>query len=318
MSFNIEYIGTSHGSSVGVIASGLPAGEAVDVDELQAFLRRRSPGTSSTVSARTEPDEPIIKSGITNGVTDGDPLEIEILNVDVKDDDYSDLRDIPRPGHADYTAYVKYGSDYDMTGGGQFSGRLTAPLCALGGICLQVLKRRNISISASIVKTGNVDDAISHGDSVGGIIECQIDGLPAGIGGPFASGLESRLASALFAIPAVKGVEFGAGFSIADLRGSECNDEYVISNGQVKTKTNNCGGILGGISNGMPIVFRVAFKPTPSISLPQQSVNLETMEEVTINIKGRHDPCIALRSAPIVEAASAICLTEILSEEDKL
>ena len=318
MSFNIEYIGTSHGSSVGVIASGLPAGEAVDVDELQAFLRRRSPGTSSTVSARTEPDEPIIKSGITNGVTDGDPLEIEILNVDVKDDDYSDLRDIPRPGHADYTAYVKYGSDYDMTGGGQFSGRLTAPLCALGGICLQVLKRRNISISASIVKTGNVDDAISHGDSVGGIIECQIDELPAGIGGPFASGLESRLASALFAIPAVKGVEFGAGFSIADLRGSECNDEYVISNGQVKTKTNNCGGILGGISNGMPIVFRVAFKPTPSISLPQQSVNLETMEEVTINIKGRHDPCIALRSAPIVEAASAICLTEILSEEDKL
>ena len=318
MSFNIEYIGTSHGSSVGVIASGLPAGEAVDVDELQAFLRRRSPGTSSTVSARTEPDEPIIKSGITNGVTDGDPLEIEILNVDVKDDDYSDLRDIPRPGHADYTAYVKYGSDYDMTGGGQFSGRLTAPLCALGGICLQVLKRRNISISASIVKTGNVDDAISHGDSVGGIIECQIDGLPAGIGGPFASGLESRLASALFAIPAVKGVEFGAGFSIADLRGSECNDEYVISNGQVKTKTNNCGGILGGISNGMPIVFRVAFKPTPSISLPQQSVNLKTMEEVTINIKGRHDPCIALRSAPIVEAASAICLTEILSEEDKL
>lgn len=318
MSFNIEYIGTSHGSSVGVIASGLPAGEAVDVDELQAFLRRRSPGTSSTVSARTEPDEPIIKSGITNGVTNGDPLEIEILNVDVKDDDYSDLRDIPRPGHADYTAYVKYGSDYDMTGGGQFSGRLTAPLCALGGICLQVLKRRNISISASIVKTGNVDDAISHGDSVGGIIECQIDGLPAGIGGPFASGLESRLASALFAIPAVKGVEFGAGFSIADLRGSECNDEYVISNGQVKTKTNNCGGILGGISNGMPIVFRVAFKPTPSISLPQQSVNLETMEEVTINIKGRHDPCIALRSAPIVEAASAICLTEILSEEDKL
>lgn len=318
MSFNIEYIGTSHGSSVGVIASGLPAGEAIDVDELQAFLRRRSPGTSSTVSARTEPDEPIIKSGITNGVTDGDPLEIEILNVDVKDDDYSDLRDIPRPGHADYTAYVKYGSDYDMTGGGQFSGRLTAPLCALGGICLQVLKRRNISISASIVKTGNVDDAISHGDSVGGIIECQIDGLPAGIGGPFASGLESRLASALFAIPAVKGVEFGAGFSIADLRGSECNDEYVISNGQVKTKTNNCGGILGGISNGMPIVFRVAFKPTPSISLPQQSINLKTMEEVTINIKGRHDPCIALRSAPIVEAASAICLTEILSEEDKL
>ena len=318
MSFNIEYIGTSHGSSVGVIASGLPAGEAVDVDELQAFLRRRSPGTSSTVSARTEPDEPIIKSGITNGVTDGDPLEIEILNVDVKDDDYSDLRDIPRPGHADYTAYVKYGSDYDMTGGGQFSGRLTAPLCALGGICLQVLKRRNISISASIVKTGNVDDAISHGDSVGGIIECQIDGLPAGIGGPFANGLESKLSSALFAIPAVKGVEFGAGFSIADLRGSECNDEYVISNGQVKTKTNNCGGILGGISNGMPIVFRVAFKPTPSISLPQQSVNLKTMEEVTINIKGRHDPCIALRSAPIVEAASAICLTEILSEEDKL
>lgn len=318
MSFSIEYFGTSHGPSVGVIASGLPAGEAVDAHELQAFLRRRSPGTSSAVSARTEPDEPIIKSGITDGVTDGDTLEIEILNVDVQSADYSDFKDIPRPGHADYTAFVKYGSDYDMTGGGQFSGRLTAPLCALGGICLQILKRRNISIFASVLETGDVDDAIAHGDSVGGIIECQIDGLPAGVGGPFVSGLESKLSSALFAIPAVKGVEFGAGFSAAKLKGSECNDEFTIENGQVKTKTNNCGGILGGISTGMPIVFRVVFKPTPSISLPQQSVNLKTMEEVTVNIKGRHDPCIALRSSPIVEAASAICLTEILSEEDKL
>ncbi|MDO5448274.1 MAG: chorismate synthase [Clostridia bacterium] len=318
MSFNIEYFGTSHGPSVGVRASGLPVGEAIDVNELAAFLSRRSPGTSSKVSARTEPDDPIIKSGITNGLTDGDTLEIEIKNVDARDNDYSDLKDIPRPGHADYTAYVKYGSDYDMTGGGQFSGRLTAPLCALGGICLQMLKRRNISISASVIKTGDVDGAIENGDSVGGIIECQIDGVPAGVGGPFANGLESRLSFALFAIPAVKGVEFGAGFKSAELKGSECNDEYCIENDVIKTKSNNCGGILGGISNGMPIVFRVAFKPTPSIALPQQSINLKTMEEVTVNIKGRHDPCIALRSAPIVEAAAAICLTEILSEEDKL
>ena len=318
MSFNIEYFGTSHGPSVGVNCSGLKAGDPVDIAKLRAFLKRRSPGTSDKVSARVEPDEPIIKSGITDGKTNGDTLTIEIENTDVIDNAYSDLKGIPRPGHADYTAYVKYGSDYDMTGGGQFSGRLTAPLCALGGICLQSLERRNINISASIIKTGDVDDAIAHGDSVGGIIECQIDGMPAGIGGPFANGLESKLSSALFAIPAVKGVEFGAGFKSADLKGSECNDEFYLDGSEVKTKTNNCGGILGGISDGMPIVFRVAIKPTPSISLPQQSVNLKTMEETTVNIKGRHDPCIALRCAPVVEAASAICLYEILLEEDKI
>lgn len=324
MSFDIEYFGTSHGPEIGVTATGLPKGEAIDLFELQTFLDRRRPGTSDSASQRDEADIPIFESGVTKKdtlnifVTTGEELKVSIKNTDTSPKDYETFKDTPRPGHADYTAYKKYGEKYDFTGGGQFSGRLTAPMCILGGICLQILKRRNISISADIKSMGDAKKAKEDGDSVGGIISCQICGVPAGIGGPFAEGLESKLASALFSIPAVKGVEFGAGFSAADMLGSECNDAFIVKDSEVITETNNCGGILGGISTGMPITFNVAFKPTPSISKEQKTVNIKTLEETTISINGRHDICVVPRALPVVEAVAAICITEVLKEENKL
>lgn len=323
MSFKIEYFGTSHGPEVGVRAEGLKAGEEFSVTKLQSFLDRRRPGTSDNVSARKESDIPVFRSGVTKKdddtlVTTGGVFEAAIKNEDADSKDYEDLRFTPRPGHADYTAFVKYGEDCETAGGGRFSGRLTAPLCVLGGICLQALEKRGITITAVIDAMGDTEHAKAEGDSVGGIIKAEITGLPAGVGGPFDEGLESRLASALFAIPAVKGVEFGAGFAAAQMKGSESNDPFAYENGKVITKTNNCGGILGGISTGMPVTFRVAFKPTPSISLPQQTVNLKTKEETTISIKGRHDPCVVPRALPAVEAAAAIVVFEILNEENKL
>ena len=321
MSFNIEYSGTSHSPEMKIKVAGLPKGEEFSKSELQYFLDRRRPGTADNVSARNEKDEPVFISGVTKKdddtfVTDGNMFEAVIKNEDAKPEDYEYLKDTPRPGHSDYTAYVKYGSF--EPGGGQFSGRMTALTCILGGICLQALKRRGISIRAVVAETGDINAAREKSDSVGGIICAEATGVPAGIGGPFDKGLESRLSSALFAIPAVKGVEFGAGFSAAFMTGSESNDAFEIKNGEIRTVTNNCGGILGGISTGMPITFRVAFKPTPSIGLPQQTVNLKTKTVQTISVKGRHDPCVVPRAVPVVEAVTAITLFEVLKEENKL
>ena len=323
----IVLFGQSHAPAVGVTVDGLPAGERIDLERLRAFLQRRAPGRSELASARREADEPEILSGLVNGVTCGAPLTIVLRNTDARPADYEAFRTVPRPGHADYTAWAKYGAAYDPAGGGPFSGRLTAPLCAAGGVCLQLLAREGIAVRARAVEIGGeteepaMTDAIraakADGDSVGGVVECVVDGLPAGLGGPLFGGLEGRIAQIVFAIPAVKGVEFGAGFAAARLRGSENNDAFSVKNGAVVTKTNHSGGILGGISTGMPLVFRAAVKPTPSIAKEQQSVDLATMQPTTLRVAGRHDPCIVPRAVPVIEAAAAIAVYDALLERKK-
>ena len=357
---NVSVFGQSHGKAIGVTIDGLPAGEAIDVNELQAFLDRRRPGTSELTTARNETDCPDFLSGVTededgNLTTCGFPLTAVIQNKDQHSSDYSELLNKPRPSHADYTAFLKYGEARDMRGGGHFSGRLTAPLCIAGGICLQMLERRGILIGAHLERVGEVLDepfplhpdkalfedirsrnpatidpsaslkmideitnAKFDNDSVGGIVECAVTGFPAGVGGPLFDGIEGELAKALFGIPAVKGVEFGNGFTAAELRGSQNNDAFIAEDGTVRTETNRSGGIQGGISNGMPLLFRVAVKPTPSIAKPQKTVDLTTMEETELTIHGRHDPCIAVRAVPVVEAVAAIALTDLLLSENKL
>ena len=343
----VGVFGQSHGAAIGVTVDGLPAGERIDLAELQAFLDRRKPGKSPLSTARKEADAPEFLSGLRDGATCGSPLCAVIYNSDQHSSDYAELADKPRPSHADYTAWVKWGGQADMRGGGHFSGRLTAPLCIAGGLCLQVLARQGVRVRARIVSIGTVTDdaafdapvdekpfpavsdeaaaamqaqiaqAKAEQDSVGGVIECVIEGLPAGIGDPMFGGLENRIARTVFAIPAVKGVEFGAGFAAARLRGSENNDPFCVENGKIVTKTNHCGGILGGISNGMPVVFRAAFKPTPSISQEQDSVSLSRMEETKLVIHGRHDPCIVPRAVPCVEAAAAIAVLDAVMERKK-
>lgn len=338
----VTIFGQSHAPAIGVTIDGLPAGEEIDLDELRAFLSRRAPGNNAWSTPRKEADEPEIQCGMANGKTCGAPLTAIIRNQNTRPGDYANLRTVPRPGHADYTAYVKYDGSADMSGGGHFSGRLTAPLCIAGGICKQILKREGIEIKARIQAIGGIEDpgdilteeigtgfpvihmeagakmqeciakALSEGDSVGGIIECVVTGLPVGLGGPLFDGMEGRISQAVFGIPAVKGIEFGVGFASAKLRGSENNDAFCIKDGNVQTETNRCGGILGGITNGMPVLFRAAFKPTPSISRPQKSVDLTTGEETTLEIKGRHDPCIVPRAVPVVEAAAAIAVYDAL------
>ena len=338
----VTIFGQSHAPAIGVTIDGLPAGEEIDLDELRAFLSRRAPGNNAWSTPRKEADEPEIQCGMANGKTCGAPLTAIIRNQNTRPGDYANLRTVPRPGHADYTAYVKYDGSADMSGGGHFSGRLTAPLCIAGGICKQILKREGIEIKARIQAIGGIEDpgdilteeigtdfpvihveagakmqeciakALSEGDSVGGIIECVVTGLPVGLGGPLFDGMEGRISKAVFGIPAVKGIEFGVGFASAKLRGSENNDAFCIKDGNVQTETNRCGGILGGITNGMPVLFRAAFKPTPSISRPQKSVDLTTGEETTLEIKGRHDPCIVPRAVPVVEAAAAIAVYDAL------
>lgn len=343
----VGVFGQSHGAAIGVTVDGLPAGERIDLAELQAFLDRRKPGKSPLSTARKEADAPEFLSGLRDGVTCGSPLCAVIYNSNQHSSDYAELADKPRPSHADYTAWVKWGGQADMRGGGHFSGRLTAPLCIAGGLCLQILARQGVRVRARIVSIGTVTDdaafdapvdekpfpavsdeaaaamqaqiaqAKAEQDSVGGVIECVIEGLPAGIGDPMFGGLENRIARTVFAIPAVKGVEFGAGFAAARLRGSENNDPFCVENGKIVTKTNHCGGILGGISNGMPVVFRTAFKPTPSISREQDSVSLSRMEETKLVIHGRHDPCIVPRAVPCVEAAAAIAVLDAVMERKK-
>ena len=342
----LSIFGQSHGAAIGMTLDGIPAGLPVDLDKLQTFLNRRAPGQNDWSTPRREEDRPEFLAGLLDGFTCGAPIAAVIHNKNTRSGDYRNLMDCPRPGHADYTADVKYGGFQDAAGGGHFSGRLTAPLCIAGGLCKQWLEEMGIHIGAHILAIGECGDryfeptdpeiesicedfpvlepssgeamreyisqARAAGDSVGGIIECAITGLPAGIGEPMFGGVESRIAQIVYGIPAVKGVEFGIGFECACAAGSQSNDEYVIENGIVKTLTNNCGGILGGITNGMPVLFQTAIKATPSITRPQQSVSLSAMEPQTLEIKGRHDPCIVPRAVPVIEAAAAIAIYDMM------
>lgn len=337
----VSVFGQSHSKAIGVVVDGLPVGEKIDMVKLQAFMNRRKPSDGIYSTKRNEPDQVEILSGLVAGVTCGAPLCAMIENKDQRSQDYKDIVDVPRPGHADYTAFVKYKGFNDVAGGGHFSGRLTAPLCIAGGAALQILERKGIRIGAHIVKIGKAEApcydpvdltpdklttpllteemeqeilaAAEAGDSIGGIIECAILGMPVGIGDPMFDGVENVLAKALFGIPAVKGLEFGAGFKVASMRGSQNNDDYRIEEGKVKPVTNNAGGILGGITSGMPIIFRIAIKPTPSIGQEQDSVSLSEMKDATLAVKGRHDSCIVPRAVPVVEAVAACCMLDMLN-----
>ncbi len=319
--FRISIFGQSHSPAIGVTVDGLPAGITVDMEKLQRFMDRRAPGQGRHTTSRKEPDRPEFLSGLTGDTTCGAPLTAIIRNTNTRPGDYDDIRDIPRPGHADYTAHVKYGGFEDVSGGGHFSGRLTAPLCVAGGIFLQILEKRGVTVEASILEIGgNRDDPLSEigkaaaeRDSVGGIISCAVRGVPAGIGDPVFGGMENRIAQVIFGIPAVKGIEFGAGFRAAEMRGSQNNDPFFYDEqGNVKTGSNNAGGILGGITTGMDITFNVAFKPTPSIAREQRSISYSRRENAVLEVRGRHDPCIVPRAVPVVEAAAAVAVADAM------
>ena len=319
----VSIFGESHGAAIGVSIDGMPAGVSVDMERLQHFLDRRAPGRSRFTTARREEDRPEFLCGIRGGVTCGTPITAIIRNRDTRSRDYSQMENIPRPGHADYAARMRYGGNEDCRGGGHFSGRLTAPLCVAGGIFLQALEAEGITVRARILEIGGntedprgeIEKAMAEKDSVGGIIECVVNGMPPGIGDPIYDGLENRISLAVFGIPAVKGIEFGSGFEAARLRGSENNDAFYFDGRTVKTRTNNHGGILGGISSGMPIVFRVAVKPTPSIGKEQDSIRYDTGENVKMTVQGRHDPCIVPRAVPCVEAAAAMAIYDLMAGE---
>lgn len=344
----LSIFGQSHGKAIGMTLDGVPAGLPVDMQALQAFLDRRAPGQNDWSTPRRESDKPEFLAGILAGHTCGAPIAAVIPNSNPHSADYAALKDRPRPGHADYTAQAKYAGYQDSAGGGHFSGRLTAPLCIAGGLCKQWLEAEGIFLAAHIASIANCPDrpfdpispelskvdrdfpvldpdagaamrqaiaqAKADGDSVGGIVECAVVGLPAGVGEPMFGGMEGRIAQLIYGIPAVKGVDFGAGFSAAYLRGSQCNDEFCMEHHMVRTKTNHCGGILGGITNAMPLIFQAAFKPTPSIAKPQQTVSLTTETPFTLEVSGRHDPCIVPRAVPVVEAAAAIAVYDALLE----
>lgn len=347
--FRITLFGQSHGAAVGVVMDGLPAGETIDMEELQAFLLRRAPG-GKYATQRKETDVPEILSGLVDGRSCGAPITAIFRNSDTHSSDYAAFCETPRPSHADYPALVKYGDAHDIRGGGYFSARLTAALCFAGGVALQSLKRRGITVGAHLLSVGDAEDTpfdpvlvdcdtlLSAGkkafpalsdeaakkmqqeiekarmdcDSIGGVVECGAVGLPTGAGDPVFGGVENRICQVLFAVPAVRGVEFGAGFAAAKMRGSAHNDVYQMQDGSVKTATNRHGGVLGGLTSGMPVVFRAAFKPTPSIGKAQTTLNLATGEQITLAIKGRHDPCVALRAVPCVEAAAAIAILDMI------
>lgn len=336
----LSIFGESHGKAVGVTIDGIPSGKEVNLTALQVFLNRRAPGNSSITTGRKEKDVPELLSGIKlveaadegvdiRAVTTGAPIAALIYNENQEKADYRDIKYKPRPGHADYTAYVKYKGFNDEAGGGHFSGRLTAPLCIAGGICKQLLEEKGVTIEGKICSVQNsdknpenikkvIETAKDKGDSVGGIIEVIINGVPPGLGEPMFGGIESRISQAAFGIPAVKGIEFGLGFQAARLLGSENNDSFNVENGRVITESNNCGGILGGISTGMPIVFRAAVKPTPSIGISQKTVDLTTMQPCEIKIDGRHDPSIVPRAVAPLEAAAAIIIYDMMLSEAML
>ena len=348
--FKITVFGQSHSDCIGVVIDGVPAGVRLDQEAIAAFLHRRAPGTGAHTTARKEADEPIILSGVTDGVTCGAPLCAVIKNTNAHSADYDALKNLPRPGHADFTAFVKYEGKADMRGGGNFSGRMTAPLCFAGAVAKQLLEEKGVTIGAHISRLAKIDDepfdpvkadastlrsvakkgfpvlndaagdamlaaiadAKAAGDSVGGVIECAAVGVPAGLGEPIFDGVENIIAHIVFGIPAVKGIEFGSGFTGSDSFGSENNDLFAVPGGRIQTVTNNHGGALGGITSGMPLLFRAAIKPTPSIAKEQTTVNLQTLQSETITVGGRHDPCIVPRAVPCMEAAMAIALMNLI------
>ena len=346
----LSIFGESHGEAIGCVIDGLPAGIKIDMNAVYKDMQRRAPGKDKTATPRFEKDIPHILSGMLDNVTTGAPLAMVIENTNTKSGDYSNLMTVPRPSHSDYPAYVKYGGNNDIRGGGHFSGRLTAPLVFAGSVAKQILSQMGVTIGAHIKQIGSVCDAVSDLnktdkslldtlssstfslidetkeqamrdeiekarlslDSVGGIIECFAVGLPVGLGGNMFDTVEGKLASILFGVPAVKGVEFGIGFGFADKRASEVNDQYEIKNGRVATLSNNNGGVLGGMTDGAPLSVSVAIKPTPSIAKKQKSVNLLTMENAELEIHGRHDPCIVVRAVPVIECAVALGLLDLM------
>lgn len=316
----LSIFGQSHSDAIGISFDGLPCGFKIDMQKLQIFLDRRAPGRTVLTSKRSENDKPEFVSGLFDGKTCGVPIAALIYNEDVKSEDYDDIKDSPRPSHADFTAQCKFRGYQDYRGGGHFSGRLTAPLCVAGGIAIQMLERNGITVKAALETVyGNssgidelIAEAISEGDSLGGNIVCSIEGLPCGVGEPMFDGLENRISQAVFAIPAVKGIEFGDGFHLSELRGSETRDEYIMSDGKIAITGNHNGGILGGISTGETVNFRVCIKPTPSISITSRSVSFSRGENVELKISGRHDPCIAVRAVPCIEAAAAIAVLDLM------
>lgn len=352
----VSLFGESHGKGIGVVIDNLPGGEEIDLEKVGAFMARRAPKKDGTSTMRSEKDIPEIISGLYNGKTTGTPLAAVIFNQDQHSSDYGNISHIARPAHADYTGYLRYNGANDPRGGGHFSGRITAPLCFAGAVCAQILERRGITTGAHIVSIKDVSDSrfdpvnvtaeqlnavkerafpvmsdsaeekmravINEArlslDSVGGVVECAAVGFPAGIGSPMMDGLENTIARLVFAVPAVKGLEFGNGFGCTELFGSQNNDAFRMDSGRVVTETNNHGGILGGISSGMPIIFRAAFKPTPSISRPQQSVDFKELTEQELVIKGRHDPCVVPRAVPCVESAMNIALVSALMENPNI
>lgn len=352
---NISLFGESHGKGIGVVLDNLPSGVSINLNRVGEFMARRAPKKDGTSTMRNEKDIPEILSGLYEGKTTGTPLAAVIFNQDQHSNDYDNISHIARPAHADYTGYLRYNGANDPRGGGHFSGRLTAPLCFAGAVCGQILENYGITTGAHIRSIKGVSDepfdpvkvtreqlesvkkapfptllesaekemrelinsARTAQDSVGGIVECAAVGVPAGIGSPMMDGLENVISRLVFAIPAVKGIEFGNGFACAELFGSENNDEFSIENGKIVTTTNNHGGILGGISSGMPIIFQVAFKATPSISRKQKSVDFKSMTEEELVIKGRHDPCVVPRAVPCVEAALNIALLSAMLEQPK-
>ena len=348
---SVQIFGESHGAAVGVTIDGLPAGLKLDMEKLNAFVQRRA-ARSDIATARREADIPHVLSGLWDDITTGQPLTAIFENGDTHSSDYSFLPDRPRPGHADYPAIMRSLGNDDLRGSGHHSGRLTLPYVFAGGVAMQLLETQGIRIAAHVFQLGDgeadsiswvnpdmdalfechkraiptVDPAIGERmqatilkvkeqqDSIGGIVECVATGVPAGLGSPFFEGVESVMANYLFAIPAVKGVEFGAGFTAAFMRGKGYNDPYTMKDGKVITTRNNAGGLLGGITNGMPIIARAAFRPTPSISREQQTVSLGAKEDTTLTVHGRHDPCVVVRAVPVVESAAALALAEVWLE----
>lgn len=347
----ISVFGESHGNGIGVVIDGLPAGVKIDMDKVLVQMARRAPGKDKTATPRLEKDFPNVLSGMLDGTLTGAPLCAVIQNTNTRSGDYSNLLSCPRPGHSDYAAFVKYNGANDIKGGGHFSGRITAPIVFAGAICRQILEQKGIKIAAHIASIGNVDDvsfnpveiedelieelnlsafaliddsaeqkmrdevekARTSLDSVGGTIECAVTGIEAGFGDPMFDGVEGVIAKAVFGVPAIKGIEFGKGFELSKMRGSQSNDPFRYKDGKVVTETNNMGGILGGITNGMPVIFRAAVKPTPSISQKQKTVDLQKKENAELEIHGRHDPCIVPRAVPVIEAVTALAIINIMN-----
>ncbi len=352
----ITISGESHGPCIEAVLSGIPTGEKIDMDEIVLQMSRRAPGRDKTSTPRKEADTPHFISGLENGVTTGEDIHIVIENTNTHSADYNNLKYTPRPSHADYPAHIKYNGQADMRGSGHFSGRLTAPLTAAGAVCRQILSRRGIAVGGHVYNIGEAFDiafdpvtvsgelleglskkyfatvsadaesdmrqyileAGKDGDSIGGSVEVAVTGMPVGIGNHMFGGVENIISSVVYGVPAVKGVSFGAGFDFAYLRGSEANDPYYYDGDTVKTATNNCGGIVGGMTTGMPIIVRAALKPTPSIFKEQNTVDLQTGQNTVLKVNGRHDPCIVPRALPAVEAAVAIAVTMLLAEDNAL